>query len=451
MSWVLGVDPGRSKAGYAVVAADGGVLTRGVEALEALPSRLEAVLALHRVHAIALGSGTNARRVRALLERFNLPIHWVDGLRRAGRHGASTSRSIPRGDGDGSCRSACSYRDGRSTTMLQSQLPVASLPGVSAAFLQANMGNFPSMEGTVRRIWGVVTGTAVAVLMAYATAQAALAVNGTPRYDFASALMLSVFGETTDASASFFAQNGDRTSESPLRELALRVTPPVHSLTSQMAFVAPAIMPQARLSLSSLDDDATALSRAAQEGLVPSGGYAPALSAGSAQQITPLTLSDTPTYRPLPPTPSLSPAAGTFAFEAPALEEEQNAGTPALQPDAPLTLSADASNVSAPAFDAPSDALPNLALNDRAALNGSLAMPELHRVTFNVNEDAQHPSGYDAMLGVSNLSPTPSLYAGKLTYTIPGAFEHAVRLRLSGAFGAERSAAQRLHHQRRDG
>ncbi len=78
MTAVLGVDPGRSKAGYAVVRGDGKALVQGVERLEALPSRLQAVLALHTVDAIALGSGTNGRRVRELLDRFGLPIHWVD-------------------------------------------------------------------------------------------------------------------------------------------------------------------------------------------------------------------------------------------------------------------------------------------------------------------------------------------------------------------------------------
>jgi RNase H-fold protein (predicted Holliday junction resolvase) len=78
MTSVLGVDPGRAKAGYAVVASGGRVMAQGVETLESLPSRLEGVLALHTVDAIALGNGTNGRLVRDLLERFKLPIHWVD-------------------------------------------------------------------------------------------------------------------------------------------------------------------------------------------------------------------------------------------------------------------------------------------------------------------------------------------------------------------------------------
>ena len=75
---VLGVDPGSAKAGYAVLTPGGTVLTQGIEVLESLASRLEGVIALHGVDAVALGSGTNGRRVRELLNRFGLPIYWVN-------------------------------------------------------------------------------------------------------------------------------------------------------------------------------------------------------------------------------------------------------------------------------------------------------------------------------------------------------------------------------------
>lgn len=75
---VLGVDPGRSKAGFAVVGPDGGVLARGIESIEALQARLSQVVAGGGIDAIALGGGTNGRAVRSLLEGFGLPIHWVD-------------------------------------------------------------------------------------------------------------------------------------------------------------------------------------------------------------------------------------------------------------------------------------------------------------------------------------------------------------------------------------
>jgi RNase H-fold protein (predicted Holliday junction resolvase) len=75
---VLGVDPGRAKAGYAVVAGDGRVIASGVEPIERLQGSLAEIVAQGGIDAIALGRGTNGRSIRALLEGLGLPIHWVD-------------------------------------------------------------------------------------------------------------------------------------------------------------------------------------------------------------------------------------------------------------------------------------------------------------------------------------------------------------------------------------
>lgn len=75
---VIGIDPGRSKAGYALLDDAGTVVAAGIEALERLDGRVGELLARHRVGAIALGRGTNASRVRATLMHFRLPIHLVD-------------------------------------------------------------------------------------------------------------------------------------------------------------------------------------------------------------------------------------------------------------------------------------------------------------------------------------------------------------------------------------
>jgi RNase H-fold protein (predicted Holliday junction resolvase) len=72
------VDPGRAKAGFAVLGSDGGVVARGIATIDDLPVRLTQVLAAGEVDAIALGRGTNSGAVRRLLEGFGLPIHWVD-------------------------------------------------------------------------------------------------------------------------------------------------------------------------------------------------------------------------------------------------------------------------------------------------------------------------------------------------------------------------------------
>jgi RNase H-fold protein (predicted Holliday junction resolvase) len=75
---VLGIDPGRAKAGFAVVRPDGDVVTRGIETIEGLQARLTRLLAGGNVDAIALGRGTNSGAVRRLLEGFGVPIHLVD-------------------------------------------------------------------------------------------------------------------------------------------------------------------------------------------------------------------------------------------------------------------------------------------------------------------------------------------------------------------------------------
>lgn len=75
---VLGIDPGRSKAGYAVVEASGAAVTAGIVPIERLHGRVRELLAAHRIDAIALGRGTNARPVRETLAKLGPPIHWVD-------------------------------------------------------------------------------------------------------------------------------------------------------------------------------------------------------------------------------------------------------------------------------------------------------------------------------------------------------------------------------------
>jgi RNase H-fold protein (predicted Holliday junction resolvase) len=75
---VLGVDPGRAKAGYALLTVSGAVVAAGIEPIERLRARLGELIARHCIEAIALGRGTNARPVRTALESLGLPIHLVD-------------------------------------------------------------------------------------------------------------------------------------------------------------------------------------------------------------------------------------------------------------------------------------------------------------------------------------------------------------------------------------
>ena len=75
---ILGIDPGTRKAGYAVVDGTGEVLVQGIEELERLPARVTEIAAAHEIYAVALGTGTNAERLRVILSVIGVPVHLVD-------------------------------------------------------------------------------------------------------------------------------------------------------------------------------------------------------------------------------------------------------------------------------------------------------------------------------------------------------------------------------------
>ena len=75
---VIGIDPGRSKVGYALLDGTGGVIEAGIEPVDRLPESLHALLRGRPVGAIALGRGTNSRAIATRLEPLQIPIHLVD-------------------------------------------------------------------------------------------------------------------------------------------------------------------------------------------------------------------------------------------------------------------------------------------------------------------------------------------------------------------------------------
>jgi len=76
---VLGIDPGTRKCGYAVVAeARRPPLELGVVATADLGPTLRLLAARHPLRAIALGGGTHAAPVEAVLRDLGLPIEVVD-------------------------------------------------------------------------------------------------------------------------------------------------------------------------------------------------------------------------------------------------------------------------------------------------------------------------------------------------------------------------------------
>ncbi len=76
---VLGIDPGTRKCGYAVVTVPGAPpLELGIAPTEELAGVLRDLAGRHAIRAIALGAGTHAAPVRAMLDDLGLPIRLVD-------------------------------------------------------------------------------------------------------------------------------------------------------------------------------------------------------------------------------------------------------------------------------------------------------------------------------------------------------------------------------------
>jgi RNase H-fold protein (predicted Holliday junction resolvase) len=75
---VIGVDPGRVKAGYAVLDGAGNPLRTGICAVDALPEELAPLAAEYGVDTVALGKGTNAKPVASSLAKLGLRVVWTD-------------------------------------------------------------------------------------------------------------------------------------------------------------------------------------------------------------------------------------------------------------------------------------------------------------------------------------------------------------------------------------
>lgn len=78
-SCVLGIDPGRMKAGYAVVRRSSGeVVVAGTETVEGLLEAVVPLVARHAIRAVALGRGTNSEIVAGRLATLGLPVTLID-------------------------------------------------------------------------------------------------------------------------------------------------------------------------------------------------------------------------------------------------------------------------------------------------------------------------------------------------------------------------------------
>ena len=165
----------------------------------------------------------------------------------------------------------------------------------------------------MRRVVGVVALTALALALRLSVAAAELSFTSGPYSG--PQIMLRLFGETSDQTASFDAARGDESSESPLRELALGVVRPAPApgFLSGTGSVEVARADGGRALFAAGDPYTGAASAAAlaQDGarFSPSaalpGQYVPTIA-------QPALL--TAAYKPVAPAASISPDPGTLAF-----------------------------------------------------------------------------------------------------------------------------------------
>jgi hypothetical protein len=322
----------------------------------------------------------------------------------------------------------------------------------------------------VRRVVEIVAAAALVVALpsAIARATASQMLVGAP--DLGSQVMLRLFGETSDSSASFAAVLGDRVGESPFHELALQVHP--SGGAPYLANSAPAFA-QDRLTLRDLDATRSdvrfspvTLSHDNMIAFVPSG--------------TPFAVP----YQPVAPAPSISPAPGTLAFAPPSGSaggndnlahatraafaptstqigavrfEGRDGSTDVQTPQLNLndtSASAAGSNfnvragkhslsvnlsgaydqvtgggndfsvsmLNAGSLQVPGS-LPLVGPNDagvnRPSLGAGLAVPVIHGLTLNLNYAAERLYNVSGLPGLMNLDAVNNTYGGRLTFNLP--------------------------------
>jgi hypothetical protein len=331
----------------------------------------------------------------------------------------------------------------------------------------------------VRRVGSILASAALAIVLFSAVARASSFAPTAPRPDLGSQLMLRLFGETSDSSASFAAAQGDRTSESPLRDLAFQTAP----AAAQSAFVSgvtvtPLAGRDATPGLVSVSD--SVLSEAFDAGIARGVRFAPpAQPRDDTVTLIPSSALLTAAYQPIA-APAISPAPGTLAFgsvaapaqsaafapanvnvggvqfqghvqdnssETPALSLQDTSGSAgadfqvrAGKRDIGLNLTTqyehlfrnDSSSFSSasalgstsswqlPNADAPL-VIPNYADLNQLSVGAGVAVPVVRGLTLNLNYGVQHLYGGYGLPGLVNLDAINNTYGGKLTFNVPDA------------------------------
>lgn len=320
----------------------------------------------------------------------------------------------------------------------------------------------------MRRIAGIATATALALALCSGVVRAAsfLPVRAAS-VDLSAQVMMQLFGETSDARASFAAASGDRGEESFMRGLALRIdsayaavafAPDPFAQSYEQAPVALAAMQRRllqnmpRFVPSSLTLHAQA--RPTAEVAVPERDSAYAERVPQARSLAVISSNAGPvSFSPAHDAESIAGnlrvgpvqfrgGIGGSSSQAPQVQLNENDANAAADfairagnRDVNLNLSStfqqvtrnDANAFSAPVLnsswqlpgsDAPF-AIPSYANVNRVYVGANVAVPVRSNLTLNLNYGAQRFYGGYGLPGATNLDTTGNTYGGGLTFAIP--------------------------------
>jgi hypothetical protein len=325
----------------------------------------------------------------------------------------------------------------------------------------------------VRRVVGVVATAALVATLGFNAVPAASPAILAGQVDLGTQLMLRLFGETSDSSASFAAAHGDRASESPLRDLALQIRPA--EAKPYAAFPVAAAFAQDRVALRDLsgEGDSYFTATVPVDATASQVRFSPPSSSSSEvvtlQPSNPLTAA----YQPVRPEPNISPAPGTLAFASPVIpsfgtgdvttqlgpvrfeghSESASTEVPQLalrdtsykaganfdvqagKRDVDVNLSSEYEQVGNNDFNAFSAAaldsawqlpgtsvplvIPNYAGLSRLSLGAGVSVPVVRGLTFNLNYNAQRLYGGYGLPSLVNFNGVNDSYGGGLTFNIP--------------------------------
>ncbi len=174
----------------------------------------------------------------------------------------------------------------------------------------------------MRRLAGpIATAVLAAALLPCVAFASSPAVAGTTAFDLPSQLMLRIFGESSDASASLAAAYGDRVSESPLRDLALRTQPAGSAATFDRESASPTFASARSPRVVAANGDAFDLAQNIRATLLRTDlrfAVTPqyddtAVSSDNAARVSAATFT-AGEYRPIAPVTLVSPQSGAFSL-----------------------------------------------------------------------------------------------------------------------------------------